>query len=142
MPVLVITAHRFYQVRPPVPSPGGFPPNILNVSTSTTSAIAFDYGSYSDQSNPITITLSTGDIFLVNLPATTSTASFVGFTSTVPLSSVAFTETTLGQTNTTGVLDLIDFTEGNIVSAPEPGSMGLLAAGLVLMFSFYRRKIG
>jgi hypothetical protein len=115
---------------------GDFPawPDLyVNLSPSTY-AIGFDYGSYFN-ADQITISLNTGVVVPVTLPV--STLNFIGFTSTTPITSVAFADVLAYG----GTIDLNDFTIASPVSnTPIPAALPLFAGGLGVIGLIAGRK--
>ena len=89
------------------------PHDQLLVTDPGTYAIGFDYGSYIGLIPPVSVTLSTGDTFLLDIPPP-KTADFIGFVSSTPITSVLFTELD----NRNDVIDVTQFTVGTHVPAP------------------------
>ena len=114
-------------------------PNLL-FTMSGESALGFDYGSYFKTSDPLDIIINGSDVFVVNLPATTSTLQFFGVTSSTPITSLTIRD--VATTSTYSGVDLTDFTVGSIAGGvPEPstwvmmllgfGGLGFLAFGKI-----------
>jgi hypothetical protein len=110
----------------------------LNISISPTTAIGFFYGSYLSASDPLSVSLSTGDTFIVDLPSTTSTTSFIGFTSSSPITSVQF----LDNSSTAGSIDLTSFAVLGVASAvPELATWLMILLGFAALgFIAHRRN--
>ena len=85
----------------------------LLVTDLGTYAIGFDYGSYVGLIPPVTVTLSTGNTFVLDIPPP-KTADFIGFVSSTPITSIFFDQ----QTNIAEPLDVTQFTVGTPVPAP------------------------
>ena len=90
-----------------------------------TSAIGFDYGSYIGLVGPVSVTLNTGDTFLIDIPPP-KTAAFIGFTSPRPITSLLFRD----ELASNGVIDITDFTVGLIEHPPESVPIPVVGSGL------------
>jgi hypothetical protein len=88
-----------------------------------TSAIGFDYGSYIGLIGPVSITLNTGDTFLIDIPPP-KTAAFIGFTSPRPITSILFVGASIAP------IDITDFTVGLIEHPPESVPIPVVGSGL------------
>ena len=109
-------------------------PSNVTATLAGVTAIGFFYGPGDDAGGAITATLSTGDVFTLAVPVPYNIALFVGFTSTTPITSVAFTEQGFG-------MDIIQFELGTAVSpVPEPATMLLLGLGMVGLAGVRRFK--
>jgi hypothetical protein len=96
-------------------------------------AIGFDIGSYTvGASLPVTITLSTGEVFNLLTPADAGVSTeFVGFTSGTPITSINIAEN--GHT--------IDITNFEVASpVPLPASVWLMLSGLVGVGAVARKR--
>jgi hypothetical protein len=98
-------------------------------------AIGFIYGDFVDGGGqPLTVTLSTGDSFLLSTPANPgSDTGFVGFVSNTPITSVTFSDNGQG-------FDLLQVDESPARGVPEPAPFELLAAGLLSLVVLGRRR--
>jgi hypothetical protein len=109
-------------------SANGIDPSEVVCTLSGTTAIGFTYGDYSDSAGgtPFTVTLSTGDSFALNTPLNAGyDTGFVGFVSDAPITSVSFADNGSG-------FDVINFSESSsATSVPEPGTLALMATGLL-----------
>jgi hypothetical protein len=110
----------------------GGTPNTITISLPAgATAFGFDYGSYENGSDRLSITLSTGNVFTnLALAVNPDNYRFAGFVSSTPITSVVIEDTTVEALQD---LDILDF---QVVSAPrssvpEPASLALLLAGLV-----------
>jgi hypothetical protein len=111
----------------------GVDPSEVVCTLSGTTAIGFTYGDYSDSGGtPFTVTLSTGDSFVLNTPLNAGyDTGFVGFVSDAPITGVTFTDNG-------GGFDVINFSEST--SVPEPGTLALMTTGLLGMALLGRRR--
>jgi hypothetical protein len=98
---------------------------VSQISSSGADAIGFSYGSYVSTGDTATVTLSTGDTYTIN---PTSTAQFIGFTSSTPITSVSFNYPS-GY-----ALDILSVSS----AAPEPATWALMFAGVCLAGSALR----
>jgi hypothetical protein len=117
-------------------SANGVDPSEVVCTLSGTTAIGFTYGDYSDSGGtPFTVTLSTGDSFVLNTPLNAgSDTGFVGFVSDAPITSVAFTDNGSG-------FDVINFSESSgATSVPEPGTLALMTTALLGTALLGRRR--
>jgi len=105
------------------------PSNVTATLTSGVTAIGFFYGPGDDAGGAITVTLSTGDVFSLAIPDV-GTADFVGFTSTTPITSVAFTEAGYG-------MDIVQFEATTPV--PIPAAIYLIGSGLIGLMGIKRK---
>jgi hypothetical protein len=80
-----------------------------------------------------TAALSTGDVFSNIFASRPPTRSFVGFVSTTPITSLTLTTTT-----TFAMLDNFAFT--TTASVPEPSSLALVGAGILVVFVLARKR--
>jgi len=102
--------------------PGGF------------TAIAFDIGTFDDPTSQITITLSSGDVLTTSAPI--PSVSFVGFTSTTPITSL---EIAISGGDRQDTLSIDNFQFGTAV--PEPSTLALAGlGGFGLLISARRRR--
>jgi hypothetical protein len=108
-----------------------------------TTAIGADFGLQTGNtatSFQLQLTLSNSDILVINLAASNSSPilSFFGFTSDVPITSIAMKVTSVNNGNGSLVVD--NFTFGQ-AAVPEPGTIALVAVGaMVVGARFIRRK--
>ena len=105
------------------------PSNVTATLASGVTAIGFLYGPGDDAGGAITVTLSTGDVFSLAIPDV-GTADFVGFTSTTPITSVAFTEAGYG-------MDIVQFEATTPV--PIPAAIYLIGSGLIGLIGIKRK---
>jgi hypothetical protein len=99
-------------------------------------AAAFDLGTFDTINSQVTVQLSTGDQFTTSAPFPTPT--FVGFTSTVPFTSLSITITGGDRRD---ALNVDNFAFGSAVSAvPEPSSQVLLALGSLGLLGYVWRR--
>jgi hypothetical protein len=115
-------------------APGIDAAEVLCTSLGST-AIGFIYGDLADGGGqPFTVTLSTGDSFELNTPASPGFGTgFVGFVSNTPITSVTFSDNGQG-------FDLLQVDESSARSVPEPATLELLAAGLLSLAVLGRRR--
>jgi len=103
----------------------GAPASISITLPAPVTAVAFNFGTFDDATSQITISLAPGgDVLTSSAPYPTNT--FVGFTSSVPLSSLQIT-VTAGNRRDTLTLDNFSFAA---VAIPEPKTITLVALGL------------
>ncbi len=106
------------------------PTGALATLATAVTAVAFDFGSTQEASSKVTIGLSTGDDFNLTLPSSVGTEEFIGFTSSVPITSATLIDEE-GE-----VFDIIDYTLASVPlstppSVPEPASLALLGSALI-----------
>jgi hypothetical protein len=104
-----------------------------------TTAFAFEFGSYFNFGEPLSITVA-GVNFPVSLPSTTNTPEFIGFTSSTPFTTVGILNLGL---NGNHIIDVINFTlaESTVSPVPEPSTWAMMILGFVgVGFMAYRRK--
>ena len=110
-------------------------PDVITVTLPSVTAVGFDFGGLFGSTGPYLVTLSDG--FSATLSSSGSAAgndlSFVGFTSSTPLTSLTLT---LPDTPSYNALD--NFVYGSAV--PEPGTLVLLATGLLGAAGAIRRR--
>jgi hypothetical protein len=115
----------------------GVDPSQVVCTLAGATALGFTFGDYADLpgGNPFTVTLGDGSSFLVTTPLNAgSDTGFVGFVSSVPITSVTFD-------NWGAAFDVIHFAEGSdATSVPEPGPLTLMATGLLFMAFLVRRR--
>ena len=117
-------------------SVNGVDPSEVVCTLSGMTAIGFTYGDYSDSGGtPFTVTLSTGESFALNTPLNAGyDTGFVGFVSEAPITSVAFADNGSG-------FDVINFSQSSsATSVPEPGTLALMATGLLGTALLGRRR--
>ncbi len=101
----------------------------LLVTTAPTYGIAFDYGSQADPQT-LSITLSTGDVFSLDLPSSGNTQDFIGFTSSDLITTVSFVGTASSSSDQNFVLTDFTLASAPPTSAPLPATLPLFAGGL------------
>lgn len=115
----------------------GGDPNVLNVSLTTgVTAIGFFYGSYNGESSSFSASVNSGAFVAsgLSLPGTTNTTKFIGFTSTLPITSIVFTQAAGAN------FDVTTFVTGSAAPVPEPSMALMFGVGLALMGAVARRK--
>src|ERR1700682_4375421 len=113
----------------------GVDPSEVVCTLSGSTAIGFTYGDNADAALAFTVTLSTGDSFALTTPLNNGVdTGFVGFVSDTPITSVTFADN--GSS-----FDVINFAESApATSVPEPGTLALMATGLLGMALLGRRR--
>ena len=108
--------------------------NSLLLTFAGETAVAFTFNTYSPYApqGPVQVTFSTGDSFLTE-PGTAPGGSFLGLTSTTPITWVSF-ETTAYD------LELGIVQRGNAGNVPEPVSALLLAGGLLSLLRIRKTR--
>jgi len=100
-------------------------------------AIGFTYGDFADEGGlPFTVTLSTGDSFVLNRPFNPGLdTGFIGFVSDTPITSITFR-------NDGQVFDLLQVVSSSAGAAgvPEPAPLGLMATGLLALAVLARSR--
>ena len=105
-----------------------------SISSAGFTAFAFHYGSYVNVGASATLTLSTGESFVIT-PA--DAAQFVGFTSDTAITSISF------DYPDSYAFDILDVSYGNAGTAatvPEPAAWALLLVGFGGMGAMIRRR--
>jgi hypothetical protein len=93
-------------------------PGIIgDILSGGTTAIGFTYGSFVSTGGGVTVTLNTGDSFAIT---PTSTAAFLGFTSTTPITSISM--------DYPGGFAL-DLTSVSVLGVPEPSTWAMMLLG-------------
>ncbi len=112
-------------------------PNVLSVTLTTgVTAIGFFYGSYNGESSSFSASVNSGAFVASGLllPGTTNTTKFIGFTSTLPITSIVFTQAAGAN------FDVTTFVTGSAAPVPEPSMALMFGVGLALMGAVARRK--
>lgn len=115
----------------------GGDPNVLSVSLTTgVTAIGFFYGSYNAESSAFSASVNNGAFVAsgLSLPGTTNTTKFIGFTSSLPITSIVFTQTAGAN------FDLTTFVTGTAAPVPEASMALMLGAGFAAIFTIVRRR--
>jgi hypothetical protein len=111
-------------------------PDVITVTLPSVTAVGFDFGGLFGATGPYLVTLSDG--FSTSLSSSGSAASdnlsFVGFTSSTPLTSITLTLPDAPEYNA-----IDNFVYASAV--PEPGTLGLLATGLLGVAGGIRRRL-
>lgn len=113
----------------------GIDPSELLCTLAGSLALGFTYGDLDLIGGlPLTVTLSTGDSFNLTTPPYPSVdTGFVGFVSDTPITSVTFSDYSEG-------FAVLQVDQSGAAGVPEPGSFALLAAGLLSLAVFGRRR--
>jgi hypothetical protein len=119
------------------PNPGIDAAEVL-CTLAGSNAIGFIYGDFADGGEqPFTVTLSTGDSFVLNTPFSPGIdTGFIGFVSDTPITSISFR-------NDGGVgFDVLQVVSSSAGAAgvPEPAPLGLMATGLLALAVLARRR--
>lgn len=114
---------------------GQFNPTTV-ISFAGATAFGMTYGSYAGNSGAISFTLSDGSVYSTNLPSTSATLGFFGFTSAAPITSI----TVDNQVGGSQVFDVTSFSVGSAGAVPEPESWAMLIAGFGLAGAAMRRR--
>lgn len=103
-------------------------------------AFSLNYGSYSNANpgTPISFTLNDGSVFSTNLPGVEATLTFLGFTSTTPITSIlVYNDVAVPSP----VFDVVNFQVGQLGNAvPEPASWAMLIMGFGLTGAVLRKQ--
>src|ERR1700730_3243609 len=112
----------------------GVPSEVVCLLSGAT-AFGFTYCDNPASALPFTVTLSTGDSFALTTPLNNGVdTGFVGFVSDTPITSVTFADNG-------SAFDVINFSESApATSVPEPGTLALMATGLLGMALLGRRR--
>ena len=116
-----------------------FPTTGIDVSLAGATALAFDIGTFVVE--PVTITVDANGVFAgtFTTPGGTSPA-FFGLTSSVPITSLTFTNST---PTSSDELDVLQFAVGSanpVAATPEPSTIALLCTGLLGMAGATKRR--
>jgi hypothetical protein len=101
----------------------------MSISSSSISAIGFDYGSYTTLGALSDIVINGVDVGRVTTPIVQGASNFIGFLSSAPITSVAFNNTSAP------AIDILDFTTGSALAAgvPEPSEWALMIVGVAMI---------
>jgi hypothetical protein len=103
-----------------------------------TTAVGTDLSSFG--AGDISVTLSTGETFLVSSPGQ-PTYAFIGFTSTTPIDWLLFNKTTDDPTEPGDSVVLDNFSTGRAVAViPEPATLASAMTALLLGAGYTRRR--
>jgi hypothetical protein len=119
------------------PNPGIDAAEVL-CTLAGSNAIGFLYGDFADGGGlPFTVTLSTGDSFVLNTPFSPGLdTGFIGFVSDTPITSISFRNEGVGF----DVLQVVSSSAG-AAGVPEPAPLGLMASGLLALAVLARRRM-
>ena len=108
-------------------------PSQVVCTLSGATALGFTFGDYVDSAIPLTVTLSGGESFTLTTPSNAGfDTGFVGFVSSTPISSVTFADQGFA-------VDIVNF-QASATSVPEPGTLALMATGLLGTALLGRRR--
>ena len=108
-------------------------PSQVVCTLSGATSLGFTFGDYVDPAIPLTVTLSGGESFTLTMPSNAGfDTGFVGFVSSTPITGVTFADQGTA-------LDIVNF-QASATSVPEPGTLALMATGLLGMALLGRRR--
>jgi hypothetical protein len=108
-------------------------PSQVVCTLSRATSLGFTFGDYVEPAIPLTVTLSGGESFTLTTPSNAGfDTGFVGFVSSTPITKVTFADQGTA-------LDIVNF-QASAASVPEPGTLALMATGLLGTALLGRRR--